>query len=202
MPKSPQKAANSKIRFIMLEADLADGDLTQITNAISNALRPNGTTRSLTATRVASQLPSNSAETESPVEDLDAGADVEAENETVGEERGARRAAPRRYPTPSVLDVDLNSGDMPFETFAQGKQPQNVAKKHLLVAYWFKTYRDTLAITVDHAYTCYKKMGWSTNVKDFSQPFRDLSRQGRGSVKDGNFTINHIGEDVVAKMSA
>ena len=36
-----RSGGTSRIRFIMLDAELAEGDLTQIAQAIQNALRPN-----------------------------------------------------------------------------------------------------------------------------------------------------------------
>ena len=43
-------------------------------------------------------------------------------------------------------------------------------------------------------------MKWGTAIKDFSKPFYNLSTGGRGEMKSGLFTINHIGEDVIDKL--
>lgn len=200
MPKIPLKPANSKIRFIMLEADLADGDLTPFTNAISNALRPAPASRLLVNGKPSQPSSDNAAATlvEEPEPEYDADSEVATTSEN---ERAPRRSTPRRLSTPTVVDVDLNSGDMPFETYAAQKQPSTDLNKHLVVASWFKAYRDTPTVTADHAYTCYRKMGWSTSIKVFAQPFRDLQRKGHGTMKDGNFAINHLGEDAVNKLA-
>lgn len=199
MPKIPLKSASSKIRFIMLEADLADGDLTPFTSAISHALRPAQATRLLVNGK-ASQPRSESATT-TLVEEAEPEYEAESDVATTSEsERTPRRSTPRRYSAPTVVDVDLNGGDVPFETYAAQKQPATDLNKHLVIASWFKAYRDTSAVTAAHAYTCYRKMGWSTSIKDFAQPFRDLQRKGHGTMKDGNFTINHLGEDAVTKL--
>ena len=36
----PPKSGTSRIRFIMVDAEISDGDLSQITSAIQNALKP------------------------------------------------------------------------------------------------------------------------------------------------------------------
>ena len=100
----------------------------------------------------------------------------------------------------AVVDVDLKSGDMPFEDFVREKNPQSMLDKYLTIATWFKRYRQIETVTADHVYTGYKKMGWGTDINDMSQPFRDLKRAGRGEVKKGTFTINHLGEDLIDKL--
>ncbi len=53
MAKQPtNKGGTSRIRFIMLDAEIPEGDLSQITSAIQNALKP-------TTTIVQQRLPSN-----------------------------------------------------------------------------------------------------------------------------------------------
>lgn len=59
MVKKPKHGnGTSRVRFIMLEAELPDGDLSQITSAIQNALKPplatnprtpNGSVKAITA---------------------------------------------------------------------------------------------------------------------------------------------------------
>jgi hypothetical protein len=188
---------NSKIRFIMLEADLNDGNLTQITQAISSALSRTNTPHRLIA------APVNSAPALASVQEAeDQVADETGTSDATNQEEEMRLERPRKarkFPVPKVLNVDLNSGPLPFATFAE-KAPDSDLGRFLVVAHWFKAQRNVGQVTADHAFTCYKKMGWGTDIKDFAQPFRDLARKGKGEVKDGKFTINHIGEDSVEKM--
>jgi len=187
-------SGNSKIRFIMLEAELNDGNLSQITQAISNALNKSGVAHRLVAAPVTNSAISNGG-------DVDEAQD-EVVEEVAQQETSRVPRKPRKISVPKVLvDVDLNSGDMPFAKFAEGKAPTSDLARHLVVAYWFKAYRQVNSVSIDHVYTCYKKVGWSTDIKDFAQPFRDVQRQqGRGEFKGGLFTINHLGEDAVEKM--
>jgi hypothetical protein len=187
----------------MLEAD---GDLTEISQAITQALRP---TQPLTRQHVAiaarstvlSPDPAATQEDESPEMVME----VETQESQDPESPAASKPrAPRKLPRPNVLaDVDLTSGEMPFEKFAEEKgKPSAHLKRYLLIAYWFKTFRNVDAITPNHVFTCYKKVSWTTQARDFAQPLRDLARNGNGDMKEGSFAINHIGEGVVEKMTA
>ncbi|MBI4269037.1 MAG: hypothetical protein HY615_01780 [Candidatus Rokubacteria bacterium] len=198
---TPKNGGNSKIRFIMLEADLADGDLTQITQAITTAVRqgqPVARQPAAIAARASAQAAEQGTLEFHEVDD-GAAADVEGNGE---EPTASKPRGPRRLPTPKVLaDVDLNTGDPPFEKFANEKGPKAALSRYLVVAYWFKTHRHVDAVTIHHVYTCYKRMSWGTDIKDFAQPLRDNARQGRGDMKKGAFAINHVGEAVVEKMT-
>src|SRR6266542_1779941 len=183
----------SKVRFIMLEAD---GDIREITQAITQALRPVQPLARPHAAIAARVSPQGSEPQETEPEPDDPSADLVAE-----EANGLAKPRTRRISSPKVLDVDLNSGEMPFEKFAKERNPEEALKRYLLVAYWCKKFREGDTITAAHVYTCYKKMGWGTDIKDFAQPLRDLARSGRGTMKSGAFVINHIGEDFAEKMT-
>lgn len=112
-----------------------------------------------------------------------------------------KKAAARQLPSPEVLELDLTSGEMPLKTFLEQKKPDGDTKRYLVIAYWFKEYRKIAEITMDHAHTAYRSMGWNT-PKDASSPLRGMKKQGwmkRGSGK-GAYAINHIGEGVVNDM--
>lgn len=186
-------SGSSKIRFIMLEADLHDGDLNQITSAITSALKPAPVMHKL----ISAAPPVVSTP------DLEEAVDVNAVDEAVEEEvseSGPSRQ--RKFRTPKVLDVDLNSGEVPFETFATQKNPSNNSQKYAVVAYWFKRYRSVEGVSQDHVFTCFKRMTWSTAISDFSAPLRNLAgrQYGYGEMKSGCFHMNHVGEAAVEKL--
>jgi len=196
--KTVVKRSGSKIRFVMLEADLADGDLTEITQAISSALKQSSPAQRLIAApaRPDAEGGKNGAGVVDEVEHEPEVEEIEEVEET------ARATKPRKPTIPKILEVDLKSGEMPFDDFAAKKVPNSDLKRHLVVAYWFKKYRDIQPVTGDHAFTCYKKAGWPTTIADFSQPFRDLGRAHKGDFKAKGFTINQFGEDTVEKMGS
>ena len=59
------------------------------------------------------------------------------------------------------------------------------------------------AITVDHIYTCYRLLGWPTDIPDFAQPLRWLKHQQLfTSPERGKYAINHLGLDRAEKPNS
>jgi hypothetical protein len=187
----------SRIRFVMVEAEIADGDIGQITQAIQNALRPAVPAvqriSALNGTKViAHDVPE--VETEREADD-----EVDAETPPVrSKPKGPRKAAA----TPNVLEIGLTT-DPSLASYAQKTNPKSHAKRFLVVAAWFKEHREIDAISVDHVYTCYRALKWPTNINDFAQPLRDLkSGQFLTSPEKGLYAINHLGIAEVEKLKA
>lgn len=180
----------------MLEAEVAEGDFSDVVQAITNALRPQGSARPAVA-----QLRTISPQDEvaDVLEESDAAEPAANEVPAVNSNRPPRKPYIKKV---QVLDLDLKSGDMPLAEFVREKGPSSLNERYLVIAYWFKHYRQTNKISANHVYTAYKKVGWGTDIKDMSQPFRDLKKGGRGSLEGGEFVINHLGEDVVEKLGA
>lgn len=192
------KTGKARIRFIMLEAEIPEGDLTQVTQAIQNALRPATVLqqRILPAAGIDHAGSDGSAELE--IEDtIDESA---AESEFAVATKGPSK--PRTYPTPKVVeDVDLNA-ETSLVSFAAGRQPKSDLDRHLLVAAWFKECRDMDAVSADHIYTGYRKLGWSTSIGDFGKPLRSLKQaQLMKSAGRGLYSVNHLGLDKVSSMN-
>lgn len=183
----------SKIRFIMLEADLGEGDLDQVTQAIANALRPSAP---VVQRLVSSGPPVASRPTD--VEDAEIleeeGDDVQVVSAPRSKEKGS--SGPRQYGSPKVLeDVDLESS-VSFADFAAERNPVSVADKYLTVAAWFKLHRNTDAISMHHVYTCFlhPRVKWSTKIDDFGGMLRYHKKRNRmTSPSRGLYAINHIG---------
>lgn len=196
---SHAKSGSSRIRFIMLEADLSEGDLSQVTTAIQNALRPTQAPARIV------QIPMGKTvddEVDTAAEELLDG-EVELDPSISTEARRPRSGSSRKrtFPTPKVVPVDW-SPKPSVEDFMKQHPSKTSNDKFLAVLAWFKEAADKDAITVDEVYTVFRKLGWPTNIKDFSQPLRDLKGQQviDGGAKAG-FTINHIGLDRVRKFA-
>jgi hypothetical protein len=154
----------ARIRFVMLEAELPDGDLSQVTQAVQNALRsPDGATaaRRLITTMSAKPASSTNGATE-PVEDVMEAAVEDTVAPEAPRASTPRAGQPRKGKTPMVLELDLTT-PMSFENFARAKNPTSAQKRHLVVAAWFKLHRAQDTITVDHVYTCYRSIEWPCN---------------------------------------
>ena len=190
------KENNGKIRFIMFEMEGGSDQLAQGMQAIVSALRqPATVVRSVTPAQPALTGNGTPAALEESVQ--------YAEEEPIVVPVAKKPANTKRsYYSPKVLDdLDLITGDMPFEAFCKHKNPQSTNKKYLVIADWLKEKRGITAIGQDHIYTCYRKMAWG-GMKDYGQPFRDAAKSGYGTVTNGTFAINHIGKDVVDKMTS
>lgn len=186
----------SRIRFVMVEAELGDGDIGQITQAIQNALRSPATS---SVKRLAATTAVNSAtyepEIESETNDVEENEIID-ERPTPAKARGPRKASPE----PDIVEIDMNS-DVSLASFAQGKDAKSQHKKYLIAAAWLKEHRGIAGVTAGHIYTCFRSMGWSTNIPDFWQPLRDLKAKKYFSRNDKNeYEINHIGLDYVKKL--
>jgi hypothetical protein len=118
----------------------------------------------------------------------------------------AKKKSAPRYTKPETLELDLESGDVPLKTFLEQKKPEGDIKRYLAIAAWFKQHRGLNEITMDHAYTCYRFMGWNDVPKDVSGPFRAMKKREYGYINAGSakglYAINHIGENVVNQMGS
>jgi hypothetical protein len=190
-------ATQSRIRFVMVEAELSDGDIGQITQAIQNALR---SPVAPPVKRLAATSPVTESAPEPEVEQ-----DREVDLSEIAEltPTSVKTRNPRRpAPTPNVVQIDMNA-DPSFASFASGKDSSSQHKKFLITTAWLKDHRGIDAVTADHIYTCFRSIGWSVGIPDFAQPLRDLKRRkffNRNS--NGEYEINHLGLDFVKKLGS
>ena len=195
---STARAGNpSRIRFVMVDAELAEGDVGHIAQAIQNALRPQNGLRVKQITVPSANNVATAHDQDEFADQSDAVEEIEAEPETT--QRTAK--APRRPPpTPQVVEIDMTS-DVSLASFAKGRDNSSQTKKYLIAAAWLSEHRGITAVTANHIYTCFRSMQWSTSIPDFGQPLRDLKAR-RFFTKNGTgeYEINHIGLDYVKKL--
>lgn len=185
MAKHPSKSGgNSRIRVLLVDADLADGELAQLIPALQNALRaPTPTLRNNGAPtpKVITQQQPLEAEVEESVEEEEVTLAPEAPRQP-----RARKAAPK----PSVIEIDTTSAP-PLSSLAD---PKSNHGRYLLIAAWLHDHRNIEAVTVDHIYTCYRHLGWPTDILDFGQPLRELKhKQYFTTPERGQYAINQLG---------
>lgn len=192
-----QPSGRSKIRVLFIDADLAPGDMQQLTETLANAVRPTHILARVAplAGRLNTGNNGHSAD-EFELEEIaaeDTGPDNDEESQVTTTPKGT--AKPKKSRSPQVIDVDLDT-DVSLVDFVSSHKPKNVAEKFLVVATWFKRHRDTDAIGIDHVYTCFlhPKLKWSTTMADFDAPFRQHKKRNRVTRKSaGLYSINHIG---------
>jgi hypothetical protein len=182
----------------MVEAELPDGDIGQITQAIQNALRPSSTVQRIASVPEAKTIVPPAVERE--VQTFEAAESIDGDESPPPATKPLRARKPPTAPT--VLHLDLTTQPS-LEEFTQRANPKNHYERFLVVAAWFKSSRDTNAITVAHVYTCYRALKWQANISDFGQPLRDLKRkQYFTSPEKGHYEINHLGISEVEKLQS
>jgi hypothetical protein len=190
----------SKIRLVFVDADLANGEIQELTNALSQAFKPvpviiKGSTATKALPR-GSDLSGVFEPDEEPEDD-------DPFDEVTELDTDVKPTKPRKYRSPKVVEIDMAAGGKPFREFALEKgNPTEHASRYLLASYWLSEHGGIQPVSVDHVYTCYKSAGWTFNVTDPAFPFRHLKKEGQGDVKRAQFTINHIGKARVEEMGA
>jgi hypothetical protein len=197
MAKSSGKTGGtSRIRFIMFDAEIPDGEIHSVTQAISNALRgPNTVVKRIAAPQ---SMNGHAEQTEPEVVEEEAD---ELEAVDVMAQATSRPRAPRKAAkAPDIVDIDMDS-DMSLATFASGRDSSSQHKKYLIAAAWLKERRSIDAVSAGHIYTCFRSMDWSVAIPDFWQPLRDLKAKKYFVKNDnGEYEINHIGLAYVKKL--
>jgi hypothetical protein len=196
----PSPIGRSKVRMFYVDADLASGEMEQLTEALRNAIRP---THMITSAPALSQITGNGRrKTEAEIEMAETAETVsEVDND---DEQPSRPPRQRKYRSPKILsDLDLTGGGKKtFSDFASEKgNPTEHTTRYLIAAYWCADLIGVDTITSDHVYTCYRSAGWTFDVQDPTRAFRKLKSQGYGDLDDGRFTINHIGRSRVEKIA-
>ena len=200
MAKAAAKAGGtSRIRFVMFDAEVADGAIGQITQAIQNAL---GGPVQVTTRRLPPPVALKAPEANGHAEEAEA--EFEQEGDVVdGEITPATPARPRiprkAAPKPSVIGIDIKSGP-PLTSLAD---PKSNHKRYLKIAAWLHDHRSIEAVSADHIYTCYRHLGWPTDILDFAQPLRELKhKQYFTSPERGKYAINQLGLQKAAEAAS
>ena len=183
----------SRIRFIMVEADLYDGDLAQVTQVLQNAFKtsPAITVRSQPARLQSSASAPVDVNDEVVDDEEEAGADLSESSPSAAR---VRKASPAKVPT-VLNDIDTLSASS-LKDFVSEYDIKTGFEKYLVIALWFRDARSINSITVDHVYTCFKLLGWSTKSTDFSKPLRNLRDQQSlvGDTKGYSLTLVGAGK--------
>lgn len=195
-----KSGATSRIRFVMVDAEIAEGEIGPITQAIQNALggpAPVAFRRLVSPSKAPTQEANGGHNSESETSTEGDQELVESDETPTSRQPRVRRAVSK---TPKVVPIDMNE-EVSLASFAKGKDAKSQNKKFLIAAAWLKEHRGVDAVTDGHIYTCFKSMGWSTNIPDFSQPLRDLKAKHQYFEKsDKGYEINHLGLDYVKKL--
>jgi hypothetical protein len=188
-----------KFRFVEFELEGLNSTIEEsIKNIVHSMSRGTGTVQRVLPQKPASHsvLPGNGNPDAAPTMDeevAETGIEETVEEPTVNSPSGPKL---RRYTQPDFLsNLDLDSGPLPFKTYAEQQNPKSDNRKYLVIAAWLKKNRNLEVISTDHVYTCNQKMGWRTQ-KDVGQPFRYMKKRSYfDPVGRNQWKLTHIGLD-------
>ncbi len=201
-PKKQGETLNrsNKIRFVLVEADISDGNLSELTQAITSALRPSvAPVRQITRTATPTLPPAPNGAQDTEEEELDEVVVEEPANGDLPDD--SKPAQKKTFKVPEYLP-ELVAGEKgkAFKEFAAEKAPSSKKKKYLVATYWLKEHGDSPTVNANKIYTCFKTAGWSTGFNDWNQTFHNLVHSEHlRKVGSGEFAINPLGEDAVTK---
>jgi hypothetical protein len=195
------KDTKGKVTFVMFQVEGDDETLQQGFRAMEQAFQRLGAppARVSTPSAPVSLLGRTGAATVPPAEEEDSEHEPlvdepEAMTEVSAGERKTK--GPRRYTQPKFLtDLQLTSDTLSFKDYATQKNPQTDNHKYLVVSRWLQERANIDAITIDHIFTCFQAMKW-TSQKDVSQPFRVMMKNDSYYQKNGKgWKLTHVGAD-------
>lgn len=183
----------------MLEADLADGNLAELTQAITNALKPAAPARYVSAPQQRVLNGSGDAVSDDGEElEEQSGAEAQEEAPTAAPARGPRGTGKPRKSKPPEYIPDLIADREAFKAFAKEKATTSRNRQYLVAALWLKENANSSTVNADKIYTCFKTAGWSIGFNDWRAPFDNLVHtEHMRKVTPGEFAINPLGEDTV-----
>lgn len=137
---------------------------------------------------------------------FDDGEENPAEGSNTSSPAGDKPKRERKVPrTPAILkDFDPSDAEMSLEDYAKQKNTSTLVNKYLVVAAWFKKYKEVSEIDTSHIYTCFQLMKWDA-PNDMGQAFRNIKTRynyfDNGS-KQNFWQINIVGLNEVDRMKS
>jgi len=183
----------ARVRLVVLDAVVTDGDFDSLAQVLQNALKPaNGAQRQVITNGSATKTIAHQPATEEAHEDEPDLFDNVEEQETIDvsssetKTKKPRKAAPK----PNMVPIDTDS-EPKLSTLVD---PKTNHKRYLAIAAFLHDHRNTPVVTQDHIYSCFRLLGWPTDILDFAQPLRELKfRQYFESPERGKYAINQLG---------
>jgi hypothetical protein len=196
----------SKFRMVVIDAELQDGEIGQLAQAIQGAFGgARTTTVRLNGPMSKSLLSPASGELPAEVDSAEVAEDV---GTVEMEPAPPKPKVQKKIRTPN-LDGNLHPGEPPsFKEYADARNvvaSSPVLTKFLTVAAWLHEERTGTKVTADRAYTCFRFIEWPYNI-DFDQPLRDLRSKNKfvelkpEDKGKGEFSVTHLGLAKADKM--
>jgi len=199
----PDQAGKIKVRIIELELEGSDESLQEGLKSFAAALN-----RPVTVTRNARSPAAIENKANGDVPAVQSDGEGEEQQDEQSEDNGPPtqkrvRKAKTVVPAKVLSDIEFDDVEPSFLDFAGSKSPKSDFQKYLVIAYWFKTYKNLPDLTSNHFYTAYKMAKWAV-PRDPTQPMRDLKNPRTGKFSSGKapgtVTINQVGENAVDEL--
>jgi hypothetical protein len=191
----------NRIRLVVLDADLSEGNLSELTQAITQAIRQPSPIQRVTPALAPAQGANGNGHTlgpdvagdDEPALDLD----TEETPATSGSAKPANRKLPRQPEYLAGLFTSESAAE--FRAFAAQHPTKKHAQRYLIAAMWLKDHGAQATINMDQVFTCYKTAGWPTNITDWDVNFRNHVGKTKRlrRVSPGEYAITPLGEDAV-----
>jgi hypothetical protein len=202
--EKPTSSKPSKMTVMLFQLEGSDDTLQEGFRIINNAIDKlaNPVVRVIASGNRALPAAKNGDENAAPVLEAEVVDEEEVlEEQPIERPKTSRSAtAPRQ---PEVLELDLKTGAKPLRQYLEEKNPTSDNRKYLLIAAWMKDNLKLDEISIDHIYTAYRHMGW-TSQRDVGAPLRSMKSQNgwfaKGKSK-GTYAINHIGINVAERTN-
>jgi hypothetical protein len=198
MAKSTKPNGTSRIKLIVLDAEVADDQIHTLTQALTSALR--GPTAPPPLRRLPA-TPQVNGGGEPEQEEMDFAQADEEEVEIITPKKPKSNGVRKAAPTPEVLPIDFNAYEVPLAAFVAEYKMESHQSRYLVASAWFHEHGGVTKVTPPHIYSAYRWLKWPLTVKDFSQPLRDLKAQQLfTSTERGTYTLHHVGLQRVAEL--
>lgn len=193
----------SRFRFVLVEGEVAPGELQMFAQTFAAALKPpqqqNGVQAHQAAITTPPALPRPQVEQpslfdEGPAEDEvpEPGSLPAAKSHT---------GVKKKLRTPQLVsELEFTSGPKSLEEYIHEIDPKEHSRRYLALTYWLRQYRNCPEVSGDHIYSCYRALGLHV-PRDVGSVFRALKRQEwvEPGSKTGCYKITHIGENLLTK---
>jgi len=194
-----------KFRVIEFDVEGSNATLTEGMRNIAAAIsRGNGFAQPVRVVQHTNGSPAASLSAGTAPED-----EVEYEDAAPTEEEPTvttrRPSAPRKPPVLKLVKgIDWSTPAPSLKDFLAGLDLNSGTRKYAAIAHWFKEYRETPAITVDHIYSAYKHLGFTDLPRFANDTLQDLKNKREYKWLDagpnrGEYVINAYGDQEVAK---
>jgi hypothetical protein len=182
----PKVGKDGKFQFVFVniegDQETLQEALRQVGTVLNHGLKP-APTRTLIAVPAPKTIGNgvhSENNTDSDIYEVLPEEPTDKEPLTAGDTNSKAAAKPKREKkagrVPELLkEFDPNAAEVSMNDFFNHHDTNSQFNKYLVIAAWFKRYKNVDEITPSHIYTCYQLMKWQA-PDNLSQPFNDMKR--------------------------